>query len=147
MGRPVASLKRAGGAPVTSKGAPNSRGGGSRRGFRNSRGGSRRGFRNSRGGGVGGEVLAIRGGGGSWRSFTNSRGVVGGEGALGGRHSAGGGALSGGHSPGGTHRGLLSGGALNGKHSGGNIQRGGTPLQRGARPQNAPPWLRAWLWV
>ena len=66
-------------------------------------------------GGVVGEILGIRGGG-SWRSFTNSRGVVGGEGALGGRHSASGGALSGGALTGGTHRGLLSGGALNGKH-------------------------------
>ena len=62
---------------MTSKGAPNS-----------TRGGSRRSFRNSKGGGVVGEVLGIRGGvvgevlgirgGGSRRSFRNSRrGVVG----------------------------------------------------------------------
>ena len=107
-----------------------------------------RSFRNSiRGGvvvsgirwGVVGEVFGIREGG-SRRSFRNFRGeVVAGEGALGGRHSAGG------HSPGGTHRGLLSGGALNGKHSVGDIQRGALHFSGGARPQNAPPWLRAWL--
>ena len=118
------------GAPVRSKGAPKPgiRGGGSRRSFRNSRGGgSRRSFRNWRG--VVGEVFL------EFQRRGTQRGAFSG------------GALHRGHSAGGTQRGHSSGvierGALNDGHSAGDIQRGALHFSGGARPQNAPPWLRA----